>query len=433
MSNENWNGRETLSLAVYVETVEGILGAMTTFTYAGDWTPFVSKMTHVTWATSTSFVVGRTSTSDPTDLTIKLGSNYADLGDLAELNPETYNSGSTTSTIYYHPPSDLSAGFLNLTLSSQDAQTNGKKGTGFARMFPARRPVDYAYDYTYTYNFDASLSGVPFSVCLLPVIASVSPAVGSLAGGTLVTIRGFGFTFESDQVTVYAGGQLCPVVSSDLNVITCRTSSSPPFRVDELLNGDNFIANSTRDYGSSGVWVKLWSCVYCSSIGNDHKTSLTFPWRSGLSLSLWYSFGSNWPQQAGTSTVVFTADIHTILTVPYSGYYSFYLNVDDSAQLYGSIMTDGVPAGEILLASSYYQPPDEFFAYTSQISRPMHLLRGQRYRLRIRAVSRYSGALISVLLGVQPVLAFAHGDVLSPLFCDCFVFFCFCVPSPCLL
>jgi hypothetical protein len=62
-------------------------------------------------------------------------------------------------------------------------------------------------------------------------VDSVSPSTGSLAGGTLVTIRGRGFPSSaaaaSTAITALrVGGMACSVVSSSFDTLTCTTQAA---------------------------------------------------------------------------------------------------------------------------------------------------------------------------------------------------------------
>jgi len=57
-----------------------------------------------------------------------------------------------------------------------------------------------------------------------PTITGVSPAIGSLGGGQLITITGGGFSNAEAKITVEVGGMPCNVVASTWEEITCRTS-----------------------------------------------------------------------------------------------------------------------------------------------------------------------------------------------------------------
>uniref|UniRef100_UPI00193AC945 fibrocystin-L-like n=1 Tax=Styela clava TaxID=7725 RepID=UPI00193AC945 len=58
---------------------------------------------------------------------------------------------------------------------------------------------------------------------LLPSISSITPATGSLAGGTYIDILGTGFM--DDVTSVNIGGDDCEIISQDYVSINCKTSS----------------------------------------------------------------------------------------------------------------------------------------------------------------------------------------------------------------
>jgi hypothetical protein len=120
----------------------------------------------------------------------------------------------------------MTAGAFNASLVIQDTQDIGW-GSGSARMFSNQGPIGISGIYdtnSYQYNFDATLSGTPYSLFLFPSISSIFPAVGSVAGGTSLTISGSGFSKNITKNLVYAGGELCSVTASDFNYIKCTTS-----------------------------------------------------------------------------------------------------------------------------------------------------------------------------------------------------------------
>lgn len=65
-------------------------------------------------------------------------------------------------------------------------------------------------------------------------VDSVAPSTGSLAGGTLVTLKGRGFPTSaavgssSAVSTLRVGGMACQVVSSNFSTITCTTVAEVP-------------------------------------------------------------------------------------------------------------------------------------------------------------------------------------------------------------
>ncbi|KAH8075485.1 hypothetical protein JL721_1495 [Aureococcus anophagefferens] len=78
-----------------------------------------------------------------------------------------------------------------------------------------------------TWNLVKNLSrdafGETYAVQYYPHVQSVSPALGSLEGGTLVTIAGGGFSDDASLVHVDVAGAPCDVVSSTLVEVVCRT------------------------------------------------------------------------------------------------------------------------------------------------------------------------------------------------------------------
>lgn len=85
---------------------------------------------------------------------------------------------------------------------------------------------------------------MPYMYEIYPVVHSVQPPAGSLAGGTLLTIRGRGFpelsTSPNDSITIsLLGGGRCAVVTSTYDTITCLTGPKPPTvnHLDRPVNG----------------------------------------------------------------------------------------------------------------------------------------------------------------------------------------------------
>lgn len=389
LQSENWSGSETETLSVYVQTVEGILGSQSTFNYHGSLTPYLTKVPRVTWATGTFSVVGKTSTDYLDDITIKLGDYFADLGDSGTLNPSGFYRYGTSTEVFFNPPRDAPSGFSNLTFIVQDTQSRGM-GSGYARLFPRRRPIDS--DVNTVYNYASSLSGVSYTTVHLPVISDVVPKTGSIGGGTSITIRGYGFSHTASDLTVIASGVPCDISYSDMHTIVCVTrplpTSDASLITKLLTNKNDFAVNTTRPYGSAGVWVKIWNCASCSNLWKDAYAVSSFPWRSkGFRFSAWYDIaGSNGYSYLKATGINFGVETSSIFVAPYTGLYTFYMNSDDSGYLYGRRM-DAVEAEQQLAYSSSWQALNEYFWYSSQVSKPIRLNRGQRYLLRCRTVS----------------------------------------------
>ena len=104
------------------------------------------------------------------------------------------------------------AGSFNATLHFEASLRGGQ---------PSISPLAYMYDE----------SSTPYMYQTYPEVASVTPANGSTAGGTLVTITGRGFPDLSlglgHKLDVSMGGSPCTVLTSTYTTITCRTSPQP--------------------------------------------------------------------------------------------------------------------------------------------------------------------------------------------------------------
>lgn len=432
LSDPNWQGSQQVALEVYVQTVEGILGTSSTFTYNGGYTPAIIKMSsHYAYGTSLSSIVGKLANSDLTDMVIKVDGNLADLGNPDEINPESFYMWSTTNELYFRPPEDMSAGFYNMTYSAQDDQSSGSEGTGLARMWPRQRSLSYAYDYSYQYLFDASPSGRVFNLAMLPSVAVVSPTAGSVAGGTVITLSGSGFSTNLTQNIVFAGGKPCTVLSATVTQITCRTSAA--LSDDELrsyltvshadlqnsvpptFKAPNLHLNSTRPYGSPGWWVKVKDWTY----GN---VAMEFGLRQSLSFGFSYNFDYYWYSTLGYNSQSseprqYKADFYSIFTAPYTGNYSFYMSVDDSGRIYGAReVADGSFTSETqLLSIPYYTGLGNYFLYPNSIPRTpeVHLDRGERYLLHVYAVNSGGADFVEVAMRIDPAYDSLTGGLID--------------------
>ena len=419
LSSETWSGSDYVTVSVYVSTVEGIVSATTTFTYSGGYTPGVLQMSHSAWGKSVAFVDAFTYTSTIDDIsitfggsiaktfgfssvvnsTVQVGNSYADLGLDGVLNPTTFSQYSYEKYIYYIPPDDIMAGFYNLTLTLQNDFSNGYASTGTARMYPSHKNSDTYY---YFYNFDATLIGTIYSLCLFPAISSVTPSSVSIAVGTLVTITGYGFSpLNPERFTVFVGGILCDIQSSSYNKIVCVTRPGLPLPASQNLvskttfhfKSPTLTLKTQRGYGSPGWWVKMWDYndYVRNRVGNDSYVKKSYGWRESMYFSLYNLYGSSWPATlnfASNSYLYnyFVADIAAVFIAPYTGYYTFHLCVDDVGWLYASRVAVGAKDEVLLAYSPSYCSDGNFWMFSSQISARVNLNGGQRLYLRLRTV-----------------------------------------------
>lgn len=378
-------------------------------------------MSHTVWGTATGYVVGRFSTSNPTsDVLIRINNQFADLGDPEDLNTGKYYTWPLQTTLYYRPPGDAPAGFLNMSVVVDNWSQAQYMEPGAANFYPIRMPLDYRYDYTYNYNFASSLAGVSYSTLLLPVVVSVSPSLGSVAGGTVVTINGHGFSYNTTDMTVLVGGEPCTVLTVNPHQLTCVTGASSALTKSESLDqavvnainsGHSLLLNSSRPYGSAGAWIKVWNST---TIGSDSNAVFSFPWRNGLNFNFYYNFGGNsWPSVNGISSIstqkssylVFSLQIETVFIAPYSGRYKFSLSIDDYGGLYNA-------SGSLIASTPGYTSPDDFSHYPSQTSKWIRLAIGQRYPLRVKSINTGYADQTQVAVRIAPDYASdGHGNM----------------------
>ena len=362
-----WQGNHVVSLDIYLQTVESILGTFATFTFDGGKTPELMSMSHYSWGSATSHIAGKITAAYLDDVSIFIGgtgniggSNAASIGEAGDINAELWGNSYyrwyySDYPVYYRPPTDMAAGVYNLSLVVQDLENVGW-GSGSARTFPVQYPLAIGSDHRHQYLYDAALSGTPYNLILFPNIGSVYPTQGSLAGGNVLTIKGSGFSANASNNIVYASGQRCDVLSADFNTISCQTRSveaaSLSLFVSEIQVQDGHPVapsnsrwkyNSTRSFGSAGWWVKLWDWnAYNANKFPNSAVRRSFALHQGMSFGLYYDVGSDWPAQLGYSSRTwdsrsFVADFSTVLVAPLTGVYYFYvINVDDDVSLYGT-------------------------------------------------------------------------------------------------
>lgn len=73
--------------------------------------------------------------------------------------------------------------------------------------------------------FSRDAKGTPYELQYFPTVKSIHPKLGSIAGGTTVTIRGGGFSMDDDDNVVFVGGIACRVITATLEEIQCITQA----------------------------------------------------------------------------------------------------------------------------------------------------------------------------------------------------------------
>ena len=196
-------------------------------------------------------------------------------------------------------------GFYNAS-ASEWAPGTGNKGR--AMMMPSARRVDVA-------------TGELYDVELLARISAVSPQLGSTAGGSLLTISGYGFGTSAEEVDVHVGDLSCRVTAVQNTQIQCLLAHAP-----------HGISASAAWRGERGVRLEWWegsegeaaiAVLGTSTLGNP-----TLP-PSGSSIVPEFSHG-----ELGSSG---GSRLRGWFLAPINGEFSFLVRgVDASAELWWS-------------------------------------------------------------------------------------------------
>lgn len=174
-------------------------------------------------------------------------------------------------------------------------------------------------------------TGNPFQFELYPEVNSVSPATGSLAGGTIVTIRGRGFpTFEldpSDTLAVTVGGSPCTVTHTSYSEVRCTTGAQPaqpPTAFEGVYPGMRGVEYEHYETDANRKFEDLWTMNTTGGINLSNSQAGSFArvlvdkWESPMA----YYASDYW---CSRSRAFFTA--------PRAGAYKFIMVADDFATL----------------------------------------------------------------------------------------------------
>ncbi|XP_051526679.1 fibrocystin-L-like [Myxocyprinus asiaticus] len=191
-------------------------------------------------------------------------------------------------------------------------------------------------------------------------VTGVSPSMGSILGGTLMTIQGHYFDETDQPAMVLVGGRECQIQSvSDENIV-CMT---PAYER----------TNMTVFPGGRGLKMEMWN----NSFPNRLEDVLTYnAIRPGYSVQWVDSLSYVWP----TAIDYFVARLSGFFVPTETDNYYFRIRADDQCQLYFS--KTGLPQDKVRIA---YQPyyTSHFFTYATQKSEVMRLEKGKPYYIEV--------------------------------------------------
>ena len=93
-------------------------------------------------------------------------------------------------------------------------------------------------------------------------IASITPTTGSIEGGTILTISGYGFSSQTSSNIVYIGSQPCRIIYSNYSTIQCVTPASESvdgnYTIAIIANDIDFNINDTYyNYGDTPEIIEI--------------------------------------------------------------------------------------------------------------------------------------------------------------------------------
>ncbi|XP_072562121.1 PKHD1 like 1, tandem duplicate 1 [Paramormyrops kingsleyae] len=187
-------------------------------------------------------------------------------------------------------------------------------------------------------------------------VSGISPAVGSLEGGTVLTISGNFFDQTDYPATVLIAGMKCDIQSLFDHRITCK---SPKFQQQ----------NATIFPGGRGVKMEMWTNTSPARLEealsyNENTSGYSTNWTDSLSYT--------WQQEID----YFVGRLSGFFVPTETDNYTFYIKGDDRTALYFS--HTGNPQDKVKIAYTDFQTVS-FFAFSTQKSDSIHLEAGKPY------------------------------------------------------
>ncbi|XP_029299003.1 LOW QUALITY PROTEIN: PKHD1 like 1, tandem duplicate 1 [Cottoperca gobio] len=208
-------------------------------------------------------------------------------------------------------------------------------------------------------------------------VTGVSPSMGSVIGGTLLTIHGRFFDQTDRPAQVVVGGQPCEIQSVSDDRITCRTAKH------EMNN-----SNMTIWPGGRGLKMEVWSV----SKPRDLSDIWTYNTNTSGYLAQWVD---SMPQTFPSGGTYFTSRFRGFFCPPASANYTIYINCDDRCALYFS--NSSRPEDKVKIAYQTRYASD-FTKFESQKSKVMALEKGKHYYMDMLHQNYGGPAVVNIAL-----------------------------------
>ena len=195
-------------------------------------------------------------------------------------------------------------------------------------------------------NVGAAAFSIPSSVTSEGGVTSLTPTTGSMEGGTILTINGFGFSNQVSYNDVYIGSQSCRVIYSNYSVIQCVTPASESaddsnYTVSIAINQVDIDINNT--YYNYGETPEIIEIIPTSGQVGDNAT-ITGSLFSGTALNNIVTIGS-------ASCIVYeasTSEINCTLGTALAGTYAVNVLVYNIGTASGSVSFEYILSVSIL-------------------------------------------------------------------------------------
>ncbi|KAF0024292.1 hypothetical protein F2P81_023094 [Scophthalmus maximus] len=209
-------------------------------------------------------------------------------------------------------------------------------------------------------------------------VTGVSPSMGSVLGGTLLTVHGRFFDQTDHPARVLVGGLPCEIQSVSDDSITCRTARRPMHDTMSLYPGP----------GGRGLKMEVWNDTrprYLTDIWNYNENTTGY-----------------WSQWFDSMRHTFPSDMHTFstrsrgfLVPPAGGSFRLYLHCDDRCELY--LSNSSRPEDKVKVAHQHRYVSDHT-KLDSQKSEELVLEKGKPYYMEI--LHQQYGGPSSINLGL---------------------------------
>ena len=182
----------------------------------------------------------------------------------AAVMQEDRNPAPIATDLYQCGLGDFMAGSYNVSVYMANTMRTTGASANSALYVPGLAAVYDEDGYLEPGLFATDGSGSLHMVQYFPRIDSVSPTLGSLGGGTVLTLQGGGFPMDESDAAVFVNGRRCVVTYASIESLVCNTSA---------YNPDNAIAPTrvaveASDYAATADSVAEGGSVLLSTNGN---------------------------------------------------------------------------------------------------------------------------------------------------------------------